>query len=658
MNFFSLLSVFLMRTVLVLAVTVISACVSAVHEDQELATFETGVTEAPTPWTHLNFNNDPDDFQVAIVSDRTGGPRAGIWEDAMMKLNWLQPEFVITVGDMIRGTAKDAAGNAADWDQMLNWISVLEMPYFFIAGNHDIQAKVVPGRVLPDEMRHQWEERFGTPYYWFKYRDVLFITLFSNDGQDQILSQEQVDYFKQVLEQHQDVRWTMVFLHHPLWAYTHETRFGQVEKMLKGRPYTVFAGHTHNYAHFERRKMNYYVLASTGGGSPLLGNAFGSFDHVTWVTMKDEGPVIANLRLDGILPHDVTPVENAFLGEDLYRSNVLETQVYLAGEEMVTGGIALLSLKNRTELPIRFRGRFFHNHNISPKPGSLDILIPPGERASAEIELDITEMFPRSDELFLELDATLAIDGPDYVGLALPGVHKVPVTESDFQATALETAVFVDSMDLGFVEPPAGTLIRYTTDGSDPTASSAVYVGPVPISESATVKARLFTESGYTSRIDSVELRKIEAGQGQLLCHYFENDPEIDRWKKLPDLHEYTPTLTRTVTSFSLDELARRDEHFGALFHGKLNVPEDGEYTFTVVSDDGAEIRIDEQVIVSDRMKHPPREATGEPIAMKAGSYAFELHHFQDKRTRALELYYSVDGGPRLAVPFDWFSFD
>ena len=55
------------------------------------------------PWSNLDFNNDPDNFQFAIVTDRTGGHRAGVFEDAIRKLNLLQPEFVISVGDLIEG---------------------------------------------------------------------------------------------------------------------------------------------------------------------------------------------------------------------------------------------------------------------------------------------------------------------------------------------------------------------------------------------------------------------------------------------------------------------------------------------------------------------------------------------------------------------------
>ena len=39
------------------------------------------------PWTNLEWNDDPANFQFAIVSDRTGGHRKGIFEDAVGKLN-------------------------------------------------------------------------------------------------------------------------------------------------------------------------------------------------------------------------------------------------------------------------------------------------------------------------------------------------------------------------------------------------------------------------------------------------------------------------------------------------------------------------------------------------------------------------------------------
>jgi hypothetical protein len=46
--------------------------------------------------------------------------------------------------------------------------------------------------------------------------------------------------------------------------------------------------------------MNYYQLATTGGASRMRGIKYGEFDHLVWVTMKKDGPLLANLTLDGI----------------------------------------------------------------------------------------------------------------------------------------------------------------------------------------------------------------------------------------------------------------------------------------------------------------------------------------------------------------------
>ena len=76
--------------------------------------------------------------------------------------------------------------------------------------------------------------------------------------------------------------------------------------MLSSRSYTIFAGHEHEYAKAIRDGHNYYTLATTGGGSELTGLEDGSFDHIMWVTMTDEGPKVVNLMLDGIFDDDPT----------------------------------------------------------------------------------------------------------------------------------------------------------------------------------------------------------------------------------------------------------------------------------------------------------------------------------------------------------------
>jgi hypothetical protein len=257
--------------------------------------------EGRNPWNHLRLNNDPSTFRFAIVTDRTGGARPGVFERAVQQLNWLQPEFVVSVGDLIQGGTEDLKKIEQQWREFQGFIAKLEMPFFYLPGNHDISNKV---------MQKVWQEQLGRRYYHFLYKDVLFLFLDTEDppkGKSGRFTKEQREYVRRVLEENRKVRWTVVLLHKPVWTYPDVAQTGwlDVEDALKGRPYTVFAGHKHKYERFVRNGQRYYMLATTGGGSKLRGNPFGEFDHLVWVTMKREGPVLANLMMEGIFPEDI-----------------------------------------------------------------------------------------------------------------------------------------------------------------------------------------------------------------------------------------------------------------------------------------------------------------------------------------------------------------
>ena len=260
------------------------------------------VSKAKNPWTNLNLYNNPDNFQFAIVSDRNGGNRPGIFEQAVKKINLLKPEFVISVGDLIEGYTEDEAKIDSQWDEFDYLVERLEMPFFYIPGNHDVTNRV---------MEKKWQQRHGALYYHFIYHDVLFIFLNSENPpqghEADNISLEQIEYFKKVLDRHQNLRWTLVFMHKPMWLGgngKNET-WPKMEKLLDGRKYTVFAGHHHTYNRSIRNGHQYFVLATTGGGKGENNEPGGldkcQFDHIVWVTMTDAGPVITNLLLDGIL---------------------------------------------------------------------------------------------------------------------------------------------------------------------------------------------------------------------------------------------------------------------------------------------------------------------------------------------------------------------
>ena len=70
------------------------------------------------PRSDKAFQNNPDHFQFVVVGDRTGGHRPGVFSRALDKINALQPEFVVSVGDLIEGYSDDEGLIRQQWQAL------------------------------------------------------------------------------------------------------------------------------------------------------------------------------------------------------------------------------------------------------------------------------------------------------------------------------------------------------------------------------------------------------------------------------------------------------------------------------------------------------------------------------------------------------------
>lgn len=302
------------------------------------------------PFTSDILNDDLNEFQFAIVTDRTGGHREGVFEDAVNKLNLLQPEFVMSVGDLIEGYTENTSELKRQWEEFEGFVDQLEMPFFYVPGNHDITNQV---------MEDLWYEKFGNTYYAFTHKDVLFLCLNSEDQKrgagKGTISDEQFKWIEKTLKVHENVKWTLVFMHQALWTQKETERWKDVEALLENRSHQVFTGHYHRYTKYERNSGKYFVLATTGGGSGLRGPQFGEFDHVVWVSMKKEGPVVANLLLEGIWDENVLTNDVKLKMEAL--EDVNPFQFDLLFEDDLRNGKNDFNLKvtNSEDLPMNIR---------------------------------------------------------------------------------------------------------------------------------------------------------------------------------------------------------------------------------------------------------------------------------------------------------------
>jgi len=332
------------------------------------------------PWTNTAFAERGSSFQFAVIGDLTGGYRKGVFPKAVDKANALAPEFVMSVGDLIEGYTLDTVQIQRWWQQFDGWAEGLDKPFFYVPGNHDLSNA---------RMTRLWEERYGRTYYHFHYQNVLFLVLNTEDGAPSRISPEQAAYFRRVLAAHPEVSWTLLFLHKPLWQQGAEG-FLAIEAALAGRPYTVFAGHTHRYLKQQRKGRDYYILGTTGGGSPLHGPAFGQLDHLAWVTMGPDGPKVANLTLDGILPDDIVTEESAPLAECMLKSSrftydpMVETQM---GSQWAT----TLRFRNHCDEPLRIQGRFYEHSQLAPNWAQVDTVIAAGGAWAKALRLSSAE---------------------------------------------------------------------------------------------------------------------------------------------------------------------------------------------------------------------------------------------------------------------------
>jgi hypothetical protein len=398
---------------LLLLATLLSVLLYAQESDCDSdATLEIQVPEGPKPWTSLDLNNNPCQFQFAIVTDRTGGHRPGVFLEGIRRLNLLQPEFVMSVGDLIEGYTEDRTVLEQEWNEFEGFIDSLDMPFFYVPGNHDITNKV---------MEDVWKEKFGQTYYHFTYKDVLFLALNTEDqyrGSNKgTISDEQYAYIEKTLAENTNVKWTLVFMHQPLWILEDTKRWQDVETLLAGRKHTVFVGHHHRYAKYERNNGKYFMLATTGGGSNLRGPQLGEFDHVVWITMTDEGPIIANLQLEGIWNEDVvTEQTKDFLAETWKRRPIAPEPLLVASDEFDTG-VVKFKITNDRDVPMEVKLKNSFSWDMKSSLNMNKVEVAPNSVEFVELELKA-----KKDKPIADLDPVKVACSATYKGEGMPEV--------------------------------------------------------------------------------------------------------------------------------------------------------------------------------------------------------------------------------------------
>lgn len=242
-------------------------------------------------------------------------------------------------------------------------------------------------------------------------------------------------------------------------------------------------------------------------------------------------------------------------------------------------------------------------------------------------------------------------------GVLTVGGQKVDIAEipPPIRPVAFAPAVnvFTEHVDVTMRCATPGVEIRYTLDGSDPTPQSALYRGPVRLTQTARVKAialrpgvkeipwelapgqvtiptwAVFTKESLRPAVPPANGKPgllweyMEGGQFALVSH--------SEW--LP------PAQTGTTTNLFDVSMRATGGAFGVRYRGHLNVPADGVYTFhaprEIVYPD-SEAGYDLRVFIGEREWEPAtrRHALGTwSVALQKGAHPFQVI-FVDTRAK------------------------
>jgi alpha-L-rhamnosidase len=190
-----------------------------------------------------------------------------------------------------------------------------------------------------------------------------------------------------------------------------------------------------------------------------------------------------------------------------------------------------------------------------------------------------------------------------------------------------------------------GVQIRYTLDGSEPTERSPLYDQPLETDKYAVVTARAFKPGMAPSFRRTAVIDVSDPRINGLNYGYYEG-----KWDALPDFAGLKPVKKGSVQGFDFSKIKRRADYFGVVFRGFLRVPADGEYTFSIASDDGSRLVIDGKSVAVNDSVHAMTEKSG-TVRLTAGRHAVRIEFFDALNIDALTLAVQGPGLPRQPVP-------
>ncbi|HEV7279927.1 MAG TPA: LamG-like jellyroll fold domain-containing protein [Pirellulaceae bacterium] len=431
----------------------------------------------------LPLTEEEDAFTFAVYGDRTGGPPEGvnILADAVRDTNLVEPDMVMTVGDLIQGY-----NGREEWlVQMREYKAImgkLLCPWFPTSGNHDIYWRPLddPNRP-PGQHESDYEAHFGPLWYSFTHKNCNFIVLYSDEGDPetgekalnepnaQKVSPEQFAFLKEALARGKDCDHQFLFLHHPRWlggGYGNDWA-EKVHPALKeaGNVTAVFAGHIHHMRYDPQDGIEYVTLATVGGGQSGVAPEAGFLHHWNLVTVRKNQVAMAAFPVGAAM--NVREITGKLQEEAalLAKSKPKVFGRVSIGEQGPEATTLKVEVSNPSSRPIDFTLTAGSRDNRwSVSPDHLHGRILPGEKQTLEFAVD----YSRGAEFSVAYDDLVVSLGQDLI--AETARYMIPATETAVEVdwkklpapteTSMNSALRLDGVDDALPVPSKAFALR------------------------------------------------------------------------------------------------------------------------------------------------------------------------------------------------------
>lgn len=283
-------------------------------------------------------------IRIGIVGDQTFAPDVqaayDVLQEGVTELSAHNLDVVLHVGDLVESGLPEPDVRALFF-QGAGILDGLPVDWFLTAGDHDVNPPAFEQDSEDRSREALFQELYGArvpefqdhPWYSFDRGQYHFIALYSHQvlhadprfGNIFLarLYEDQIEWLRQDLEDNEDARAIVVFIHQPLWY--HWSGWRAVHELLTQYPVAaVISGHFHyDQDNGVLDGIRYLTVGATGGLTKTGDRDAGDVDHVSILQVQEPGRTW--LRL---LPLDDDPTPLPLTPrEDMDRVQALDVQL-------------------------------------------------------------------------------------------------------------------------------------------------------------------------------------------------------------------------------------------------------------------------------------------------------------------------------------------